>query len=485
MKILFTRFPLESCADGGAERQVVTLMEGLIARNNAVAFAGSCKALLTLCRARHIPSTELVIGPPPVSKWHAVSFAWRRRGMQRKLQTLLNGFHDLDAIVMLSFSEKLLLTPLVTEVQHSRTPKILWIEHDPVGRWLTTNPWLPHLKKASQYATIVTVSEMSKQLYINMGFDPNRVVAIPNGIDLKRFEPPPPSPTLPPEGEGSMVNRSVFPSPPGERARGGGGEEGEGLGEGGRVEHTDKALHIGSVARLDREKGLDLLIEAVKELTNVSLTIVGQGKEERKLKNIIAELGGYPRATGGEGESPVPHSGTMPTSQPRNLAGADEEARGWAEGLWRAVRFLLLLFFVGQTKKSRTDDTAHIRLLPRVYDLGAFYRSLDLFVLPSRTNDPFGLVAAEAMSLGVPVVVTDACGIASYVKDGENAVIVKADDAMELREGIESLRNPQKRRQIGAKGKTVAANEFSVHRMVERYEALLEKSENDGDTIIA
>jgi glycosyltransferase involved in cell wall biosynthesis len=45
------------------------------------------------------------------------------------------------------------------------------------------------------------------------------------------------------------------------------------------------------------------------------------------------------------------------------------------------------------------------------------YRDADLFVLPSQ-NENFGNTAAESAACGTPVVVTDLCGIASYVKEG-------------------------------------------------------------------
>ncbi len=401
MKILFTRFPLESRTNGGAELQTISLMEGLLKRGNAVAFAGSCPALLELCLGRNIPSTSFEIGPPPVTKWNAVSFAWRKRHMQKKLQILLNSFchstankqrhperlrasgasrggvegHDLDAIVMLSLTEKLLLTPLVTgpntpilEYSHN-PPHIFWLEHDPVGRWLTQNPWLPQLLRLSKNVTIITVSELSRALYIHMGFDPDRVVAIPNGIDLSRFSSAPPA---------SSVSSA-------------------------------SSLKIGTIARLEKEKGLDLLLQSIRDLPNVSLTIVGTGREEANLRNLMRTL---------------PH-----------------------------------------------PDRVH--LAPNVPNLGTFYRSIDLLVLPSRTNDPFGLVAAEAMSLGVPVMVTDACGIAAYLKHDDNAVIVKADDVSALRDGIRSLLDQAKRASIAEKGRMFARTEFSLEKMTERYETLL------------
>ena len=64
MKILFTRFPLES-AYGGAEVQTLSLMKGLRDRGHAIAFAGSCKTLLRLCREEGFPVIELRIGPRP------------------------------------------------------------------------------------------------------------------------------------------------------------------------------------------------------------------------------------------------------------------------------------------------------------------------------------------------------------------------------------------------------------------------------------
>jgi len=45
------------------------------------------------------------------------------------------------------------------------------------------------------------------------------------------------------------------------------------------------------------------------------------------------------------------------------------------------------------------------------------YRDADLFVLPSQ-NENFGNTAAESAACGTPVIVTDSCGISSYVKEG-------------------------------------------------------------------
>ena len=105
-------------------------------------------------------------------------------------------------------------------------------------------------------------------------------------------------------------------------------------------------------------------------------------------------------------------------------------------------------------------------------DLSLFYQSLDIFILPSRDHDPFGLVAAEAMLCGIPVIVTDACGIAGYLTDGTDALVVKADDAAALAEAISSLRDPAVRKQIAERGQKTAQEKFSLGKMVDRYENL-------------
>lgn len=52
-------------------------------------------------------------------------------------------------------------------------------------------------------------------------------------------------------------------------------------------------------------------------------------------------------------------------------------------------------------------------------DLGKFYSEADIFVFPS-LYEPFGIVFAEAMSFGLPIVATNVGGIPELVEDEEN-----------------------------------------------------------------
>lgn len=366
MRILFTRFPLESTL-GGAEIQTLSLMEGLIERGHAVAFAGSCPVLLAECRKRNIPVAEVQIGPPPVTKWAAISFAWRKQGIKQKLRGLLNSFGKLDVIVMLSLSEKLLLT----DVAHDAGKKVIWIEHDRVGRWLTHNPWLPLLLRQSTKTVTLTVSELSKKLYEGMGWSKKNIVAIPNGVELR-----------------GRTASSYEKSP--------------------KLAARSSQLRLGCIARLSHEKGVDVLIEAMADTSDsTTLEIIGTGREEKTLKAL--------------------------------------------------------------THRLHLDD--RVTCTPHETDIGSAFARWDALILPSRDNDPFGMVAAEAMLAGLPVIVTDQCGIADYLEDGKDALIVKANSVSALTHAIKRV--GERSQEIGENGRKTAEKKFTVERMVEEYEKVM------------
>ncbi len=70
--------------------------------------------------------------------------------------------------------------------------------------------------------------------------------------------------------------------------------------------------------------------------------------------------------------------------------------------------------------------------------LAAEYANADVFVLPS-VEDGWGLVVNEAMSAGLPVIVSDAAGSAEVVEDGVNGHVVPARDVDALSARLEML----------------------------------------------
>ena len=72
---------------------------------------------------------------------------------------------------------------------------------------------------------------------------------------------------------------------------------------------------------------------------------------------------------------------------------------------------------------------ARVRLVPPQahHMLSTYYRAADLCVVPSR-SESFGLVAAEAMACGTPVVATAVGGLTTLVEDGVTGVLMPTRD---------------------------------------------------------
>lgn len=102
--------------------------------------------------------------------------------------------------------------------------------------------------------------------------------------------------------------------------------------------------------------------------------------------------------------------------------------------------------------------------LPSVVPLLA---ALDVLVVPS-LSEAFGLVALEAMALGIPVVASDVGGLAEIVVPGITGLLVPPADPAALADAVESLLDDTGRaRKMGAAGLARAESEFSVGRMID------------------
>ncbi|MBF0275832.1 MAG: glycosyltransferase family 4 protein [Nitrospinae bacterium] len=58
-------------------------------------------------------------------------------------------------------------------------------------------------------------------------------------------------------------------------------------------------------------------------------------------------------------------------------------------------------------------------------DIYPYYKASDIFILNS-WYEPFGLVVLEAMLFGLPVIVSNRCGVSSIVRENKNGYIVKS-----------------------------------------------------------
>jgi glycosyltransferase involved in cell wall biosynthesis len=106
-------------------------------------------------------------------------------------------------------------------------------------------------------------------------------------------------------------------------------------------------------------------------------------------------------------------------------------------------------------------------------DARALMRAVDIVVHPPRFEG-FGLVVAEAMAAGRPVVATDvAGGIPEMVRDGHTGMLVPYADVEALATALQRLCGDESlRSKLGRAGRARYAQEFTVERMIERTIAL-------------
>ena len=118
-----------------------------------------------------------------------------------------------------------------------------------------------------------------------------------------------------------------------------------------------------------------------------------------------------------------------------------------------------------------------VEFLGQVEDVPTLFRSADLAVFPSRWEEAFGLVVAEAMACGIPVVASDAGGIPEVVgHDGRVGLVFRNGDVEDLERQIRYLiTDPERRARMGQAARERAEREFSIQRMVEQYVSLYEE----------
>ncbi len=108
------------------------------------------------------------------------------------------------------------------------------------------------------------------------------------------------------------------------------------------------------------------------------------------------------------------------------------------------------------------------------------YSAADIFVLTSH-NENFGMTVIEAMSAGLPVLISDQVGVSREIaRDGAGQVVKMTDES--IREGLQSLMGSKRKRdQLSSKGLACAVNRYDLEviarQMAETYRALLGQTE--------
>ncbi len=112
-------------------------------------------------------------------------------------------------------------------------------------------------------------------------------------------------------------------------------------------------------------------------------------------------------------------------------------------------------------------------------------RAARAVVLPSLWNETFGLIVMEALSLGVPVIVSDAVGAGAFIQDGVNGFVTPRGDREALSAALERVMddttvrtlsdgalNDAKRQDLSLAGHSAALVDVYQHALSQRSERL-------------
>lgn len=107
----------------------------------------------------------------------------------------------------------------------------------------------------------------------------------------------------------------------------------------------------------------------------------------------------------------------------------------------------------------------NVHFLGRVQDIRLALENASVFVLPSyREGTPRS--ALEAMSMGLPVITTDAPGCRETVVDGENGFLVPVKNVEELARSMSTLvQNPLLVAKMGLRSREIAVERYDVHKV--------------------
>ncbi|MDE2421508.1 MAG: glycosyltransferase family 4 protein [Gammaproteobacteria bacterium] len=129
------------------------------------------------------------------------------------------------------------------------------------------------------------------------------------------------------------------------------------------------------------------------------------------------------------------------------------------------------LFYTSNAEQYEPLPKNMIQLPPQrtAHDLAKTYRTMDALVFPSRLEG-FGLVVAEAMACGLPVVIADSSSLTELVEHGNTGFLCEKDNIDDFVQTIRELKeDPELSVVVGKRARNSAIIRFSIDEMVNQY----------------
>lgn len=146
-----------------------------------------------------------------------------------------------------------------------------------------------------------------------------------------------------------------------------------------------------------------------------------------------------------------------------------------------AAETRLLLAGGGEEKDALTRLIAELGIGQNVImpgfvpDIRPYLRAADIFVLPSKEPEPFGIVLLEAMASGVACVATRGGGALDMITDGENGWFAELDSVSSLSSLFPRAAWDEAARKKIAEGALKRAAEFDVGKIADQLMSVYEE----------
>jgi glycosyltransferase involved in cell wall biosynthesis len=239
------------------------------------------------------------------------------------------------------------------------------------------------LKNASK---LIALNKMEEEQYIDMNIEKNKIEIAPNGIDLAQYTYLPKKNSFK-KKYGINLNERII-------------------------------LYLG---RINKIKGIDLLIEAFEELS----------KEMNDIRLVIVG----------------PDNGFVSTLKNR----------------METLNIQHKVLFTGPLYEKNKLEA---------------YVDADVLVYPS-SFEIFGLVPLESLMCGTPVIVTDNCGCAEIIKKSESGYLVKYGDVEDLKQKMQILIKCNSKENLAAKGKKYIENNLALDVIAHTMEMIYRKCDDN------
>jgi len=129
-------------------------------------------------------------------------------------------------------------------------------------------------------------------------------------------------------------------------------------------------------------------------------------------------------------------------------------------------------------KQFATENNHANRIIidsPKV-ELSEIYKDIGILILPSTKYEGQGIVLIEAMSLGIPVIASNVGGIKSVIKNNQNGLLFNNGDVNDLADKITCLiENEGLRSALIIKGKNDVIHHYNLEDTIKDYSKLFEK----------